>query len=171
MGGLVAVGEDVGELTSRLGLGHTWRTTKDEGQPKDRNPVRHTHAKAVGAWTNGFLIAAAAAVAATVVHGQQPAPPPSGGRPTAAAGSEGRAPSTTNTTRTSKHESFNVPGFPVAVHAVIMVPLGMHMLDNLDLEALAETAAKLKRWEFMFIAAPTPAAHDTGSQINPIAIF
>ena len=71
----------------------------------------------------------------------------------------------------TSHESFNVPGFPVAVHAVIMVPLGMHMLDNLDLEALAETAAKLKRWEFMFIAAPTPAAHGTGSQINPIAIF
>lgn len=69
------------------------------------------------------------------------------------------------------HESFNVPGFPVSMHAVIMVPLGMNMFDNLDLEALSETAAKLKRWEFMFMAAPTPADNGTGSQINPLAIF
>ena len=71
----------------------------------------------------------------------------------------------------TSHESFNVPGFPVAVHTVIMVPLGMNMFDNLDLETLAETAAKLKRWEFMFVAAPTPATRGTGSQINPLAIL
>jgi kynurenine formamidase len=71
----------------------------------------------------------------------------------------------------TSHEAFTVPGFPVAVHTAIMVPLGMNMFDNLDLEALAATAARLKRWEFMFMAAPTPAAHGTGSQINPLAIF
>ena len=69
------------------------------------------------------------------------------------------------------HEAFNVPGFPVAMHSVIMVPLGMNMFDNLDVEALGETAAKLKRWEFMFVAVPNPSAQGTGSQINPIAIF
>jgi hypothetical protein len=71
----------------------------------------------------------------------------------------------------TSHESFSVPGFPVAVHAVIMVPLGMNMFDNLELETLSETAAKLKRWEFMFVAAPTPSGNGTGSQINPLAIF
>ena len=69
------------------------------------------------------------------------------------------------------HESFPVPGFDVPMHTVIMVPLGMHMFDNLDLEALAETAAKLKRWEFMFVAAPPPSKQGTGTQISPLAIF
>jgi kynurenine formamidase len=69
------------------------------------------------------------------------------------------------------HEAFSVPGFPVAMHSVIMVPLGMNMFDNLDLDALAETCAKLKRWEFMFMAAPDASAQGTGAQINPIAIF
>jgi hypothetical protein len=41
----------------------------------------------------------------------------------------------------------------------------------LDLEAVAETAAEQKRWEFLFIAAPLPAATGTGSAINPIAVF
>ena len=71
----------------------------------------------------------------------------------------------------TSHESFSVPGFPVAMHAVIMVPLGMPMLDNLALEELSETAARLNRWEFMFVAAPTPQTNGTGSQINPLAIF
>jgi len=69
------------------------------------------------------------------------------------------------------HEAFTVPGFDVPVHTVIMVPLGMNMFDNLDLEALGETAAKLKRWEFLFVAAPTPSTRGTGSQISPLAIF
>jgi len=71
----------------------------------------------------------------------------------------------------SAHEAFEVPDFPVAMHSVIMVPLGINMLDFLDLEALADTAARLKRWEFMFVAAPTPAKQGTGSQIMPLAIF
>ncbi len=69
------------------------------------------------------------------------------------------------------HEAFTVPGFDVPVHTVIMVPLGMNMFDNLAVEALAETAAKLKRWEFMFVAAPTPSTRGTGAQISPLAIF
>ena len=71
----------------------------------------------------------------------------------------------------TSHEALTVPGFPVPLHTVIMVPFGMPMLDNLDLETLAETAATLQRWEFMFVAAPTPSTHGTGSQINPLAIF
>lgn len=47
----------------------------------------------------------------------------------------------------------------------------MNLFDNLDLEALADTAAKLKRWEFMLVAAPTRVPNGTGSPINPIAVF
>jgi hypothetical protein len=47
----------------------------------------------------------------------------------------------------------------------------MNLLDNLDLEAAAETAARLKRWEFMLIVAPPRVPGGTGSPINPIAMF
>jgi hypothetical protein len=69
------------------------------------------------------------------------------------------------------HEAFNVPGFPIAMHTVIMPTLGMPMLDNLDVERLAQTAAKLKRWEFMLVVSPNASTQGTGSQINPVAIF
>jgi hypothetical protein len=47
----------------------------------------------------------------------------------------------------------------------------MNLFDNLDLEALAETAAKLNRWEFMFTANPVSVQKGTGGAINPIAVF
>jgi kynurenine formamidase len=72
---------------------------------------------------------------------------------------------------TAHDGAINVPGFPVAIHTVAMVAMGLNMFDNLNLEALAETCRKLKRWEFMLVATPTPAARGTGAQISPIAIF
>ena len=71
----------------------------------------------------------------------------------------------------TSHENFMVPGFPVGVHALVMVAMGLNMFDNLDLEKLSETAAALKRWEFMFVATPTPSVRSTGAQISPVAIF
>jgi hypothetical protein len=47
----------------------------------------------------------------------------------------------------------------------------MNLLDNLDLEAAAETAARLKRWEFMITVNPLRVPRGTGSPINPIAVF
>jgi hypothetical protein len=41
----------------------------------------------------------------------------------------------------------------------------------MDPEALAETAARLNRWEFMFIVNPLPVPGGTGGPVNPIAIF
>ncbi len=37
--------------------------------------------------------------------------------------------------------------------------------------ALAETAARLNRWEFMLTAGPIPVTGGTGSPLNPIAVF
>jgi hypothetical protein len=45
------------------------------------------------------------------------------------------------------------------------------LFDNLDLEKLAETAAKLNRWEFMLVVAPLAVENGVGSPINAIAIF
>ncbi len=64
-----------------------------------------------------------------------------------------------------------VPGFSLPIHQVALVALGIDIFDNLDLEAVAETAAHLHRWEFLLFAAPIPTTAGTGSLINPIAVF
>ena len=45
------------------------------------------------------------------------------------------------------------------------------MLDNCDLETLADAAAERDRWEFLLMAAPLPIPGATGSPLNPIAVF
>ena len=57
------------------------------------------------------------------------------------------------------------------VHTLLIAAMGTDIFDNLDLEALAETAAAENRWEFMLTAAPLPVIGGTGSPLNPIAIF
>lgn len=49
--------------------------------------------------------------------------------------------------------------------------LGMPLIDDFDPEAAAETAAKLNRWEFMFVVAPLAVPGGTGGPVNPLAIF
>ena len=60
---------------------------------------------------------------------------------------------------------------PNAVHDFALVSLGVPLLDNCDLEALAEAAAARNRWEFMLQTAPLPVRGATGSPVNPIATF
>lgn len=64
-----------------------------------------------------------------------------------------------------------VEGIGLPVHTLLIVALGVHILDNQDLEALAEVAAKLKRWEFMITINPLPVTGGTGSPMNTIATF
>jgi kynurenine formamidase len=58
-----------------------------------------------------------------------------------------------------------------AVHDFALVYLGVHLLDNCDLEALADAAAARKRWEFLLTTAPLPIRGGTGSPLNPIATY
>jgi len=58
-----------------------------------------------------------------------------------------------------------------AVHDFALVSLGIHLIDNCDLEALSEAAAARNRWEFLLTAAPIPIVGGTGSPLNPIATF
>ena len=60
-------------------------------------------------------------------------------------------------------------GLPV--HTLLIAALGTNILDNMDLEALAETAAAENRWEFMLMAGPIPVTGGTGSPLNAIAVF
>ncbi len=57
------------------------------------------------------------------------------------------------------------------VHKFALVARGMHLLDGLDLEAVAATAARLKRWEFLLTAAPIRVPGGSGAPLNPIAVF
>jgi len=64
-----------------------------------------------------------------------------------------------------------VDGVSQPVHFLMLIALGSPLFDNCDLEAVAETAARLNRYEFMFTAAPMAVPGGTGSPLNPIAIF
>jgi kynurenine formamidase len=64
-----------------------------------------------------------------------------------------------------------VEGITLPIHTLMITGLGMNLLDNQDLEALGETAAKLNRWEFMLTIAPVPVTGGTGFPLNAIAMF
>ena len=64
-----------------------------------------------------------------------------------------------------------VEGIALPVHTLMITALGMNLLDNQDLEALGETAARLNRWEFMLTIAPVPVTGGTGFPLNAIAMF
>jgi kynurenine formamidase len=59
----------------------------------------------------------------------------------------------------------------IPVHQIAIPYMGMPLLDNADLEALAATCAELGRWEFMLVVAPLRVVGGTGSPVNPLAVF
>jgi len=65
----------------------------------------------------------------------------------------------------------HVEGVEIPVHNLVIAALGIAILDNQDLEAAAETAAELNRWEFLLSFAPLPVPGGTGSPVNALAIF
>jgi kynurenine formamidase len=58
-----------------------------------------------------------------------------------------------------------------ADHRLVLVALGTYLLDGVALDGLAETAARLNRWEFMLVVAPLQVPGSTGSIVNPLAMF
>lgn len=62
-------------------------------------------------------------------------------------------------------------GMQLPIHQFALAAIGANLMDNLDLEELAATAAKLNRWTFMVTIAPNPVPQGTGSPINPLAVF
>jgi kynurenine formamidase len=65
------------------------------------------------------------------------------------------------------------PSSPIAlhVHHIVLPYMGMPIVDNADLEALARTCAELGRWEFQLVVAPLNVPGATGSPVNPLAVF
>jgi kynurenine formamidase len=64
-----------------------------------------------------------------------------------------------------------VEGVALPIHTLMITALGVNLLDNQDLEALGDTAARLNRWAFMLTINPMPVAGGTGFPLNAIAMF
>ena len=62
-------------------------------------------------------------------------------------------------------------GLALPVHIGTLVALGVHLIDNADLDAVAAVCSSLNRYEFMFSMAPLILEHGTASPVNPLAIF
>lgn len=65
----------------------------------------------------------------------------------------------------------DVEGWPMPIHQCGIVAIGLHLLDNLRLDALAAACAEHRRWEFFFTLAPLRVKRGTGSPVNPVALF
>ncbi len=64
-----------------------------------------------------------------------------------------------------------IPGWAMPIHQCALVAMGVHLLDNLRLEELAEACVRQQRWFFQFLVAPLRLEKATGSPVNPIAVF
>lgn len=64
-----------------------------------------------------------------------------------------------------------VEGSPRPIHQLAIVALGLPLVDVMDLDAAADVAARLHRWDFLLTAAAVPVLGGTGFPLNPIATF
>jgi kynurenine formamidase len=57
------------------------------------------------------------------------------------------------------------------IHTVGIVAMGLHLLDDLDLDDLAAACAEEGRWSFLLTVAPLVLVGGTASPVNPIAVL
>lgn len=65
-------------------------------------------------------------------------------------------------------------GFPkvtMPIHTVTIVTMGIHLIDNCQLDSVAEACAARSRWTFLCTIAPLVLVRGTASPVNPLAIF
>ena len=73
---------------------------------------------------------------------------------------------TPNDVRPSQYASIGSP-----FHVMCLVTLGLWLIDNANLEQLADACRERGRYDFMLTLAPLPLRNVTGSPVNPIALF
>ncbi|RLV10438.1 cyclase [Streptomyces griseocarneus] len=112
---------------------------------------RFRRRREVGPWDPG---AASAGLHVTAV-------PPLATRGVALLGSDGD-----NDVRPSPVEGVHSP-----VHVLTVNAMGVPLLDNLDLEALAAACAGAGRHAFLFVVAPLNIPGGTGSPVTPLAVL
>jgi kynurenine formamidase len=64
-----------------------------------------------------------------------------------------------------------IEGVAFPMHVLAVNAMGLHLLDYLQLDPLAQTCAGQGRWEFLCVIAPLRIPGGTGSPVNPIAVF
>jgi kynurenine formamidase len=64
-----------------------------------------------------------------------------------------------------------VPHWPFPVHQVGIAGMGLHLIDNMALGALAAECARRSRWAFLFSMAPLRIERGTGCPVNPVAVL
>jgi kynurenine formamidase len=57
------------------------------------------------------------------------------------------------------------------IHQVSIVAMGVWILDNANLEELAQACRQRNRWEFLLSIGPLALHNTTGSPVNPIVVF
>jgi len=73
---------------------------------------------------------------------------------------------TSNDVRPSQYPDIGSP-----LHTLCLVTLGLWLIDNANLEQLADACRRHNRYEFMLNLGPLVLRNVTGSPVNPIAIF
>jgi len=71
----------------------------------------------------------------------------------------------------SDYRPHNVEGVRLPIHTLTLAAMGMQLLDNQNLEELAQACASRRRWEFLLTIAPLRLEKGTGCAVNPIAVF
>jgi kynurenine formamidase len=61
--------------------------------------------------------------------------------------------------------------WPMPVHQISLVAMGMPLIDNMALLNLSQACEEAGRWEFAFITSPLRIGGGTGSPVNPMAIL
>jgi kynurenine formamidase len=64
-----------------------------------------------------------------------------------------------------------VDGVNQPIHQVALRSMGTPLIDNCELEALAQAAAQRHRWAFLLTINPLRVPGATGGPVNPIAVF
>ncbi|XAZ30068.1 cyclase family protein [Paenarthrobacter ureafaciens] len=57
------------------------------------------------------------------------------------------------------------------IHTVCLVSMGLWLIDNMDLTALAAACESAQQWDFLFTALPWRFKGATSSPLNPVAIL
>jgi kynurenine formamidase len=72
----------------------------------------------------------------------------------------------------SDHMPFtSIPDWPFPIHQIGITGIGLHLIDNLRLDRIAERCREERRWEFLLAVAPMRVPGGTGSPVNPIAVL
>jgi kynurenine formamidase len=64
-----------------------------------------------------------------------------------------------------------IDGWAMPIHQCTLAAMGVHLLDNLRLDGLADACAEHAQYDFQFTVAPLRVERGTGSPCNPIAVL